>query len=515
MGGSGKKEEGLTSAARRLLQLYRTRYPDTEWWEIPPDGFIHDNLFRLLTAANHQAEAHRIARDPKWWTLRLNQGLDAIWADTSVLNLKLEWPMKPDQTPAQYVIEHIQSTTDIPGALRRAAEQSLSASTRRPKIIVVGDLGDFPVDILRGEFEVAQLPSLKDYHDAIVSKPPLNASDLRQMMSNNTPVFCLDMLNLGYPVNRIPDVLLSNLKSTLLPRAVAPPTWVKHAESLNELLQSRDTITRARYTEIYDRYPHFRQWAFYAGTDAQASPVERAALYTFFLARLRPEFSSDVIDIALKEPRQDAPLYLLWLALEVVARILGLSACRSYIMNRPEILLPRVSLSAHQEQFEHVRALVSIFNLAQQYNLIRESLPSGSQRTGRMEEISATMAISKFDLSPGLFEDTLKSKDGGYRLWAYVRSALHGRRGDIEPILLALQRENQNFCMYYGLRSLDRLTADLKTFPTALFKDLQDLGERIPNSGDRRMVYDRILRRLAQPVAKRAAKKRSPPKRKK
>ena len=49
--GQEKKEEGLTSAARRLLQLYRTRYPDTEWWKIPPDGFIHDNLFRLLTAA--------------------------------------------------------------------------------------------------------------------------------------------------------------------------------------------------------------------------------------------------------------------------------------------------------------------------------------------------------------------------------------------------------------------------------------------------------------------------------
>jgi hypothetical protein len=169
-----------------------------------------------------------------------------------------------------------------------------------------------------------------------------------------------------------------------------------------------------------------------------------------------------------------------------------------------------VSLSAHQEQFERVRTLVSIFNLAQQYNLIRESLPSGSQRTGQMEEIAATMAISKFDLSPALFEDTLKSKDGGYRLWAYVRSSLHRRRGDIEPILLALKRENQNFCMYYGLRSLDRLTADVKTFPAALFKDLQDVGERIPNSGDRRMVYDRILRRLAQP----AAKKRSRPKRK-
>jgi hypothetical protein len=201
-----------------------------------------------------------------------------------------------------------------------------------------------------------------------------------------------------------------------------------------------------------------------------------------------------VIDAGLKD-MQASTGYLQWLASKVLEQILESPACRTRIMDIREIPLPPGDISPR------LRSLIGVFNLAQQYNGIRESLPSGAKRTERMEEVVATMVVSKFDFPDGLLENALQAKDGGYRLWGYVGSGLQGKRGSIGPIIEALQREPQNFCMYHGLQALERLIAKVRTIPAGFRNDLLKAGERLPQSGERRVLFERILQRFPPATA--------------
>jgi hypothetical protein len=147
------------------------------------------------------------------------------------------------------------------------------------------------------------------------------------------------------------------------------------------------------------------------------------------------------------------------------------------------------------------RALRSLREVAGRYDEVRQSLPSGAERTRRMERILSDTRKQARTTTPTAADiRALFDGDDGDRIAALGAMYEHAELRDFELLIDALERSRSAFEQYHTLRLMEDLVANLdETQQTRLKQALLAQHEqpgRIGPRSDRRAISERLLRKL-------------------
>ncbi len=149
---------------------------------------------------------------------------------------------------------------------------------------------------------------------------------------------------------------------------------------------------------------------------------------------------------------------------------------------------------------DHAGAIQVLRKLSRQYVAIRESMPSGSERTARMTEIFGQLeaAAKKIPAEQSNIAAWLSDEDAGYQIAALAWLRSHPE--SVRPVMLieTIEHSSQPFVQYWALRVLhghvDR--EGINDFTPADLGRLQQLEKQMRQKTDRWYQLKSINRKL-------------------
>jgi uncharacterized protein (UPF0335 family) len=143
----------------------------------------------------------------------------------------------------------------------------------------------------------------------------------------------------------------------------------------------------------------------------------------------------------------------------------------------------------------------ALLALADEYDRIRETQPSGDARTVAMTDVIRKMIelvplVSTFDVIQALHE-----KHQGRRLAAYAYLYAQPNPDFLQSLVDSVtKQEDKPFGQYWGLQAIARVLAKQgqAVIPTGVANQLRQFVERIPRGTDRDYELKKILRDLRQ-----------------
>jgi hypothetical protein len=458
---------------RPVLDLYVNKFGKVSWWRMPGDGFLHQNLMRLLDPD----ERRGVLSDPRWWRLRIDHGGSDLANDLGSVDISL--PDEPNYRAAsglelaQMIVDSFHGQGPVMQALREGAGMFLQRLLWRgaaPRLMVIAGPTHSKWRPLAEDagFELTQRPENPAQLQAAVSsaRALLTAAEpdndlLRACIEANVPLISIPFLEAGVGKEKLEAVVIAQLQE--LRTDPEPPRWTS------------DVL------------------AYYAGRGRNASLPDRISLLASFLLTIHDggpyPYPGTALDVA----------YTLLDSYGVPARRTALNAIDTLLSHpglRTQLLQSRQRLEPIEvtsDQSARVAFRVTAFNLAQDYNYTLAKEGPGRHRTSVIASISRVIRERVDRGTASDYREYLRAPDPGHRLWGYLGLAQKGGPGDIAPILRQVGMEQEPSAQLAGLQSVEILCRPLKELSIEVRDRLIALSRRLPPKGDRSTIVRRIL----------------------
>jgi hypothetical protein len=149
---------------------------------------------------------------------------------------------------------------------------------------------------------------------------------------------------------------------------------------------------------------------------------------------------------------------------------------------------------------EVTRSLISaedrILELAEEYNNIRETQPSGPYRTSAMIGIVSRMIAAANRLQNFDVEKWLKDNDRGKRLSAYAYLYTRPDYSQLGTLIDSVSRiEDKPFGQYWGIQAIEQVLGhrENRKISQNVLRKLEELFEQLPTDSDRYYEMTRLL----------------------
>ena len=470
-----------------------------------------------------------VAEEPEWWRFKLSQGPAAVISEAGRWKVQF-WnasapPPDSGNAAANAILESKGPENPITAAMQEGARRFLAAQSGPDRALIIGSQGTSRAIVDRLGFDSIILPPGSPQLSAAIAGARLIVCEeepdnfvLDLSMSNNVPLYSMPLLSDQRGDNALP-ILRVQIESSKL-RKGPIPTWAAHEDALGAFLSSADAwpIPRA-LTSVYERNPHFRVWAYYAGRRENADITQAVALMVNFFAmhgaRLRADFPVETMQTALRFVRSPGKESWKKLAVRTISGLLTFAAARDRLVVEHRRLRPldegwfvEKNNGLDPVIAQQARALMVIFNLAQDYNRLLAAEKAGSHRTAVVSQIVARMRERAHAASVENYRELLTAIDSGHRLWAYIGLGEVGGPAEIEALLEAALREGEPSAQLQSIQACKKLSTGLKILPESTRSRLKKLAELLPKGSQRLAATNAMLGVVRFGVQKRTAAKK-------